>query len=60
MDIDDLALIQCQREWPTRIIQAGQNVLQQQILAAGVFESNKPFVPPLFVRLSVIRSAFPG
>ena len=59
VDIGDLALIQCQREWPTRIIQAGQNVLQQQILAAGVFESNKPFVPPLFVRLPVIRSAFP-
>lgn len=55
----DLALIQCEREWPTRIIQEGQNFLQQQLLATGVFESNKPFVPPLILRLPVVRSLFP-
>jgi 2-polyprenyl-6-methoxyphenol hydroxylase-like FAD-dependent oxidoreductase len=58
VSIDDLTMVQCQREWPTRIIQAGQNLLQQQILATGVFEPDKPFTPPFFLRLPVIRSLF--
>ncbi len=59
VDVNDLALVQCQREWPTRIIQAGQNLLQQQILASGVFEPDNPFTPPIFMRLPVVRSVFP-
>ncbi len=59
VSIKDLALVQCQREWPTRIIQTGQNLLQKQILASGVFEPGKPFTPPFFLRLPVIRSVFP-
>lgn len=59
VDVADLAMVQCEREWPTRIIQAGQNVLQQQILATGVFDSDKPFIPPFFLRLPVLRIVFP-
>ncbi len=59
VSIDDLAMVQCQREWPTRIIQAGQNLLQQQILATGVFEPDKPFTPPFFLQMRGIRSLFP-
>lgn len=57
--VDLLATVQCEREWPTRIIQAGQNLLQQQILATGVLDEDKPFTPPFFLRLPVIRSVFP-
>lgn len=59
VDVDDLAMVQCQREWPTRLIQGGQNLLQKQILATGVFEPDKPFTPPFFLRLPVVRTLFP-
>ncbi|HEU4792461.1 MAG TPA: FAD-dependent oxidoreductase [Nitrolancea sp.] len=59
VDLNDLAMVQCEREWSTRMIQAGQNLLQQQILASGVFEPDKPFTPPIFMRLPIVRSVFP-
>jgi 2-polyprenyl-6-methoxyphenol hydroxylase-like FAD-dependent oxidoreductase len=55
----DLAKIQRQREWPARVIQAWQILLQQQLLAAGALDSTKPFRVPAFLRLPILRSLFP-
>ncbi len=57
--ISDLAAVQRQREWPTRVIQAFQNTMQKQILT-NVLASNKPIsVSPvlrLLLRTPVIRN----
>ena len=59
VQIRDLAKIQRQREWPTRVIQAWQTLLQQQLLAAGALDPTKPFRLPAFLRLPILRSLFP-
>ena len=50
----DLAAVQRQREWPTRIIQAFQSLVQQQLLAR-VLDANQSFTPPGFLRLPILR-----
>ena len=54
----DLAEVQRQREWPTRIIQGFQNILQKQFLS-GVLKSDKPIrVSPFLrflLRIPVVR-----
>lgn len=50
----DLAKVQRQREFPTRIIQAFQTVIQKWIFAQ-VLNSNQPFQPPLLLRLPILR-----
>jgi 2-polyprenyl-6-methoxyphenol hydroxylase-like FAD-dependent oxidoreductase len=56
--LHDLAEVQRQREWSTRIIQGFQNLLQKQVLAK-VLKSDEPLtISPIFlflIRLPVIR-----
>ncbi|GAC1450194.1 MAG: FAD-dependent oxidoreductase [Chamaesiphon sp.] len=54
VQLSDLASVQRQREWPTRIIQAFQSLVQQQVLA-NVLKSKQSFKPPLFLRLPILR-----
>ncbi|MFL5624813.1 MAG: FAD-dependent oxidoreductase [Ktedonobacteraceae bacterium] len=57
--LSDLAAVQRQREWPTRVIQAFQNTMQKQILT-NVLSSNKPIrispVLRLLLRAPVLRN----
>ena len=50
-----LARVQRRREWPTRIMQAVQNLFQQQV-TAGALDPSKPFRVPIFLRLPVLRT----
>lgn len=45
----DLSEVQRQREWPTRIIQAIQNLLQRRVVAAAL-QSSGSFRVPWFIR----------
>jgi 2-polyprenyl-6-methoxyphenol hydroxylase-like FAD-dependent oxidoreductase len=46
----DLAKVQREREWPTRVIQAVQSAMQKRIIAS-VLRSQGPVTIPWFVRL---------
>ena len=46
----DLAEVQRQREWPTRLIQALQTQIQKRLIA-GALDPNRPFRIPLALRL---------
>ena len=46
----DLAEVQRRREWPTRIVQGFQSLMQKQMLGR-VLTSDKPFTIPLFLRV---------
>jgi 2-polyprenyl-6-methoxyphenol hydroxylase-like FAD-dependent oxidoreductase len=48
----DLREVQRQREWPTRVIQRIQAVVQKRIIAAAL-TTNQSFQLPWFVRLMV-------
>jgi 2-polyprenyl-6-methoxyphenol hydroxylase-like FAD-dependent oxidoreductase len=50
LDMDYLAAVQRRREWPTRIIQAVQALVQRGIVA-NALRSDAPFKPPLLLRL---------
>jgi 2-polyprenyl-6-methoxyphenol hydroxylase-like FAD-dependent oxidoreductase len=56
---DDLAAVQRRREWPTRIIQRLQTIVQQNVIAAAL-DPNRPFrLPPalrLMLRIPVLRN----
>ncbi len=58
LEVDDLAAVQRQREWPTKIIQKFQAVVQQRIIVSGL-DRSRPFTLPLllrlFLRLPVLR-----
>ena len=54
----DLAQVQHQRELPTRIIQAFQSLMQQQILVRAM-NSDQPFKPPFFLSLPILRDIIP-
>lgn len=58
LPLRDLAEVQRKREWPTRIIQGFQNIVQQQVLSR-VLKSDKPLtISPVLlflIRLPVIR-----
>ncbi|MEG4318510.1 MULTISPECIES: FAD-dependent oxidoreductase [unclassified Microcoleus] len=51
----DLAEVQRQREWPTRIIQGFQSLMQEQIIK-GALDTNKQFTPPAFLQLPIFRN----
>jgi 2-polyprenyl-6-methoxyphenol hydroxylase-like FAD-dependent oxidoreductase len=53
---DVLAKVQARREWPTRVTQRLQVLVQDRLLMR-VLQSTKPLRPPLLVRL-LSRSAF--
>jgi 2-polyprenyl-6-methoxyphenol hydroxylase-like FAD-dependent oxidoreductase len=49
LQVSDLAKVQKEREWPTRVIQAMQSALQNQILASALRAQTAPNIP-WFVR----------
>lgn len=51
----DLAEVQRQREWPTRIIQGFQSLMQDQIIK-GALDSDRQFTPPPFLQLPILRN----
>ena len=50
VQLDDLATVQRLREWPTRLIQAYQGLLQKNVFAS-VFNSDQPFTVSLKAKL---------
>jgi 2-polyprenyl-6-methoxyphenol hydroxylase-like FAD-dependent oxidoreductase len=48
--LEDLAMVQRRREWPTRIIQAFQNLIQRR-LVSGALGATQPFRLPMVLRL---------
>ena len=54
LKVSDLAEVQRQREWPTRIIQKFQALMQQRIVVRGL-DPRKPFRLPFFLRLPLLR-----
>ena len=54
LKVSDLAEVQRQREWPTRIIQKFQALMQQRIVVRGL-DPSKPFRLPFFLRLPLLR-----
>ena len=54
VQLRDLAAVQRRREWPTRIIQAFQARVQQQLVARAL-NPDKPFTLPAFLRLPILR-----
>jgi 2-polyprenyl-6-methoxyphenol hydroxylase-like FAD-dependent oxidoreductase len=55
LSIDDLKKVQQRRDWPTRVTQRLQLMIQKQLIARAL-ASDERFTPPLFVRL---LAAFP-
>jgi 2-polyprenyl-6-methoxyphenol hydroxylase-like FAD-dependent oxidoreductase len=53
VDLKDLAKIQRRRELPTRIIQAFQSIIQQQLFLPSL-DATQPFRPPALMRLPFI------
>jgi 2-polyprenyl-6-methoxyphenol hydroxylase-like FAD-dependent oxidoreductase len=49
-----LAAVQRQREWPTRVIQGFQSLIQKQIIK-GALDDSRPFQAPLFLKLPLLR-----
>ena len=58
LDVQYLAAVQFRREWPTRLIQGIQSLLQQRILAPALGD-DRPFTPPklsrLLLRVPILR-----
>ncbi len=54
----DLAAVQRQREWPTRVIQTFQSLLQQRVLAPAL-DPTASFQPPAFLRFPLVRNLLP-
>src|ERR687890_88603 len=50
LDLSYLVAVQRRREWPTRLIQRFQALIQQRVLASAL-RSSEPFAPPLPLRL---------
>ena len=58
LEVSDLAKVQADREWPTRIIQAAQSAVQKRIIANVLSSPNGVKIPALVrlaVRIPVIR-----
>jgi 2-polyprenyl-6-methoxyphenol hydroxylase-like FAD-dependent oxidoreductase len=55
VQLRDLAAVQRRREWPTRIIQAFQTLMQKRLIARAL-NPDQPFQLPLFLRLPVVRN----
>jgi 2-polyprenyl-6-methoxyphenol hydroxylase-like FAD-dependent oxidoreductase len=50
----DLAEVQRQREWPTRVIQAFQALVQQRVIRSAL-DASQQFTPPTILRLPILR-----
>ena len=58
VEVSDLAKVQSDREWPTRIIQAVQSAVQKRIIANALNSTGGVRIPPLLglaVRIPIIR-----
>jgi 2-polyprenyl-6-methoxyphenol hydroxylase-like FAD-dependent oxidoreductase len=58
VEVNDLAKVQSDREWPTRIIQSAQSAVQKRIIANVFSSKNQLRIPSLLrlaVRIPVIR-----
>ena len=58
LEVDDLAAVQRQREWPTKIIQKFQALVQQRVVVSGLNPKEPftlPFLARLFLRLPLLR-----
>jgi 2-polyprenyl-6-methoxyphenol hydroxylase-like FAD-dependent oxidoreductase len=58
VDVSDLAKVQSDREWPTRIIQAAQSAVQKRVIANVLNSQSGVRIPALIqlaVRIPVIR-----
>jgi hypothetical protein len=58
VELGDLAKVQSDREWPTRIIQAAQSAIQKRVIANVLSSQSGVRIPPLLslaVRIPVIR-----
>ena len=51
MSEDDLAEVQRRREFPMRMTQAMQVIVQNNIVSAALKPGSGPFKPPLFARI---------
>ncbi|MBA2450373.1 MAG: FAD-dependent oxidoreductase, partial [Chloroflexi bacterium] len=54
LHLRDMAEVQRQRAWPTRVIQAIQGFLQRRVVATAL-DPNATFAPPAFLRLPLLR-----
>lgn len=54
----DLAKVQRQREWPTRIIQALQVLVQRRLIARAL-DTSQPFQAPAFLQWPILRDLPP-
>jgi 2-polyprenyl-6-methoxyphenol hydroxylase-like FAD-dependent oxidoreductase len=54
VEISDLAKVQQRREFPTRLIQAFQTLIQKRIFAP-ILTENQTFKPPFLLRLPILR-----
>lgn len=52
--VNHLAKVQRQREWPTRIIQVFQAIVQKQVIARAL-DPDQVLKPPGFLRLPILR-----
>jgi len=63
LELRDLAAVQRRREWPTRIIQAFQTLVQRRLIGDVLLKSRGPVTPPsslrLLFRLPVLRDLVP-
>ena len=63
LELRDLAAVQRRREWPTRIIQTFQTLIQRRLIGDVLLKSSGPVTPPsslrLLLGLPVLRDLVP-
>jgi 2-polyprenyl-6-methoxyphenol hydroxylase-like FAD-dependent oxidoreductase len=58
LNVSDLAIVQRQRQFPTRVIQSAQTFIQKRIIATAL-DPDRTLTPPAFLRLPILRD-FPA
>ncbi|WP_242065500.1 FAD-dependent oxidoreductase [Trichocoleus sp. FACHB-262] len=58
LEVRHLAKVQARREWPTRIIQALQALIQKRLIARAL-DTSQPFQPPAFLQWPFLRDLPP-
>jgi len=62
LNLNDLASIQREREWPTRVIQAFQTVIQKRVISSALSSTEGlkvPFIVRLLLQFPLVRD-LPG
>jgi 2-polyprenyl-6-methoxyphenol hydroxylase-like FAD-dependent oxidoreductase len=57
VDLDTLVEVQNHRQWPTRVVQAMQTLIQKRLLGAALDET-RDFRPPAFLQIPLVRALF--